>query len=316
VWKWEASGSVYTRDMQADEFNSDEIPSFVSQVFTPRLSTSASYAGTTTLNLTLSQFNAKAGYRYISPGYTSLGLPASTNDEQEFMLGAGLRFDSFNISIEDMRQNDNLMGQKLFTTVRNRLNATVNSRISNQWNLSLFGNLLTMTNNSGNDTTGLNFTTIIFGMNHTFVFDPMSLFPTVNVNYVYQSSGDASELRKNMESETHSFNLSAYMTLTENLNLSPVIGLISSKFGGQDATTMQSYFLTGMYRALENKLSTTLSIGASVVSGTTTLRNALGATYQLTNADMISVMFSNTNYSADTNGYTENMATLNISHRF
>jgi len=316
VWKWEFSGSAFTRDMEADEFKSDKIPSFVTNLFTPRLSTSVSYAGATSLNIELSKFNAKAGFRYISPGYTSLGLASSPADEQEFLLGAGYKLNMFNIYLEDSRQNDNLLAQKLYTTVRNRFSATVNSRVTNQWNMSLMGNYISMSNNSNNDTTGLNFSTLVLSMNHMLVFSPTSFVQSANINYVFQSSGDKSDLRKNMESESHSLNVNAYMNVTDDFSLSPVLGFINSKMGDMDAVLMQNYYLTGIYRLFENKLMSTLSLGASVVSGTTTARVSLSASYQLTSADMVSLMVSNTNFSASTNSYNETMATLNISHRF
>ena len=69
----EASGSAYTRDMNSPELDNDKVPSFVSKLFTPRLSSSADFAYSAGIQLRLARMTLKTGTRYIGPGYTSLG---------------------------------------------------------------------------------------------------------------------------------------------------------------------------------------------------------------------------------------------------
>src|SRR5690606_12852495 len=64
--------------------------------------------------------SATIGYRYVGAGYVSLGLASLPADQRAVNGRVSARFRTWTASLQGMRQNDNLIGQKLSTTTRNR----------------------------------------------------------------------------------------------------------------------------------------------------------------------------------------------------
>jgi hypothetical protein len=313
--KGEVSGSVYTRDMRAADLESIEITSFMKQIYKPRVSTRVDYAYTTEINLNLSHFSAKAGYRYLGPGYTSLGVASLLTDQQEMLLGAGLRFQRWSIALDGGRQNDNLLGQKLYTTTRNRIGGSLNIRPLDEWSATILSNYLTMENDAKSDTMRIAYHNLMVGTNHVIMFGGQALVQTATASYMYQTSADENPLRKNLASTSHTVNLSLVLAIAPNLIVTPTASVVRSQFGGAERTTTQTYTVASQYRAFESKLVTSLSISASIMGNKNSLQSILSSSYQITNADIATVSIRITNYRG-TGKYDEYVANLTVSHRF
>lgn len=84
VWKLEAEvvGSMTTDDRESPQFDSSQVPAFVLETLDPNISTSIDYAlkGGTTFRIASTQTRGRAEFRYIGPGYTTLGAPRLRND--------------------------------------------------------------------------------------------------------------------------------------------------------------------------------------------------------------------------------------------
>ena len=74
VWKTEFSGTAITRDRRSAVLETSDVPDFLTNVFTPRVSSSADYAYTTEAQFNHGALGIQAAYGYIGPGYLSLGL--------------------------------------------------------------------------------------------------------------------------------------------------------------------------------------------------------------------------------------------------
>ncbi len=79
----EVAVSLLTRDTRDADFTSDAIPSFLTSIVSPRLSSSVDfmYAGKLTYSNDESATNISAGVKMIGPGYASLGVPLLRNDQ-------------------------------------------------------------------------------------------------------------------------------------------------------------------------------------------------------------------------------------------
>lgn len=84
AWKIEAelAGSMTTGDRESPNFDSNDVPGVVQQTFEPNISTSIDYAfkGGTSFKIASTQTRGKAEFRYIGPGYATLGAPRLRND--------------------------------------------------------------------------------------------------------------------------------------------------------------------------------------------------------------------------------------------
>jgi hypothetical protein len=315
TFKGEVNGSVYTRDLRAADIESKEIPSFVKQIYKPRVSTRIDYAYTTEINLNLSHFSAKAGYRYLGPGYTSLGVASLLTDLKEMLFGAGLRFQRWSIALDGGRQYDNLLGQKLYTTTRNRIGGSLNINPLNEWRATFLSNYLTMGNDAKSDTMRIAYHNLTVGTNHVIMFGEQALVQTATASYMYQTSADENPLRKNSSFTSHTVNMSLVLAIAPNLIVTPSASIIRSQFGDAEETTTQTYTVASQYRAFESKLVTSLSISASIVGNNYSLQSMLSSSYQITNADIATVSIRATNYRG-TGKFDEYVANLTVSHRF
>lgn len=254
TWNVEANGSAYTRDMRLREDTTDSVPQFVHGIFTPRLSSNADFMAATDMTLNFSPVNLRTGYKYIGPGYTSLGVGWMTNDQQEILIAPMVRIPSGTVMLSWTRQNDNLLGQKLNTTVRHTSTALVNMRPVGEWSASVRMVYLTMDNNAAGDSSRFGFRTIMLGTNQQYAFSRGSFFRSVNFDYSYSGSVYDLPIRPDSRATTHSAGVGAVIPLAENVTLTPAANVNASVDRG---TTNWSTVVTAQHRTLASMLNTT-----------------------------------------------------------
>jgi hypothetical protein len=201
-WRTEADGSLFTRDMGGRPDTTIKLPGFVKGIYKPNLSSSADVAVSSEMNVNLPSVGLRAAYRYIGPGYASLGVGTLPNDVQEFFFSPTVRFAGGSISLDWLHQNDNLAHQKLFTQTRNIYNGNLGFQATRNWYSSFMGNYSATGNNSTNDTTKVDFTNLLLGTSQTVTFEQGSPVQNIMVYFSYQHSGDDSPLRANTRSIT------------------------------------------------------------------------------------------------------------------
>lgn len=318
---FDAAGSVYTRDLRASELNLDssDIPSFISKIYKPRVGTNYDFAFNTALNLRFSSFGTKIGYRRIQPGYNSLGTAYLHNDIQEISITNNFRIAAINLNLSYMRQTDNLLDQKLFTTSRNIINAGINARITANWNASISGNILLMGNDSNNDSTKIDFNNYVVNVNNNFNIDPKGFMRTINVNYSLQNSDNKSYILKNNTTIVHSLNLGFGFGISENLNSNLSAGFINSSLFDTVKSFTHNYGLNFQHKALSNKLNSSLNLSSAFNQGNKSYRASVSSGYNFTNADNVTLSVSFMKFDGKTfrgGSFNELLTSLSYNHRF
>lgn len=317
----EGVGSAYTKDMTADDINIDtaNIPSFLKKFYKPKISTNVDYAVNSFLNFNTNKVNVRVGYKFIGPGFNSLGLTYLINDQQEINSMVSVNLFPVTIFVNYGRVNDNLISQKLFTTVRNQYGFGVTAFASALWSTSALINFMDMGNNASNDTNKTDFTNLLLSLNNNLTFRDNNIFKSLSVNYAFQNAVNNSFLIKNNKSTANSVNITLGFEPLEKLASSFSIGLVNSIIMDSIKTFSQNYTLTAGYPLFEDKLQNSASLTASVQSGNTAFNLLLSSSYALTKADFISLQIGSntfTNKNSVIKNYNEFRTSLNISHRF
>jgi hypothetical protein len=315
----EAIGSIFTRDMRVDQNKQLNIPDWVNDLYHANVTSSAGLAVRTEVGVQSGIVGVRTGYRYVSPGYTSLGVGSMVNDWQEFSLAPSFRFGRWIVSLNAIRQNDNLLGQKLNTLVRYQFGGNLNFQPTDRWSGTILSNYLTMANDAANDTIRVSYSSLTLGTNQFLMFPDGSLVQSVTLSYIFQQSGNDSRLRADTRFSSHSANAGVTIPLSTNFSLIPGAGLVVSMIAQQPAQTTQSYVLSAQHRAFENTLISVLSGMMSVGPSTTSYRSIFNSTYRLSGSASIGLTLSMMNYrSTSTYGgtFNEYSASLNVTQRF
>ncbi len=320
-WHSEVNGSVFTRDMRSTTINLDSvnIPGIITGIYSPNISTNIDYAFQTGLDFRIQSVNTNLSYKYIGPGYTSLGLSYLLNDQQMFSASTSFRISTYGFNVRYSRSNDNLINQKIFTTSRNQLNFNVSGLLTSFWNASIMTGFNEMSNDSKNDTTRINFSSFILSTNHSFMLEKGSILNSIAFNYTYQNSGDDSPIRQSTKSTVNSGNLGLVFNLSKEFNANLSAGIVSSIFADTISNSTQIYSAGIQNMELQNKLTTSLSISTSIGDNNSSINSRLSSSYKITKEDVIAVSISANRFkstSLNNEGFNEYYASLSVSHMF
>ena len=318
TFRAEASGSAFTRDMGSARLREDNVPSAVRALYAPRLSTNVDYTYNFQLLLNLSPASFKAGLRRVGPGYNSLGVASLITDQREILLGTAVHFSRWAGTFTWSRQNDNLIGQKLNTTIRQTFVENLSIRPLDTWSMSFVGNVLSMRNYASNSAALVDFLTLNVGTTQSIMFDRDGLVQNASFSYMFQKSSDRNPSRTGTGTSLHTLTATSPMSVAKNLTLFPSMGLVILRQGAQPSTTIQTYSLTPQYRAMENKLNASLTLTLSRTGSASSLQVNLSASYRLTESNTIALAIRKTDYrgTGPTAGdYNEHIASLTVSQR-
>lgn len=320
-WESEVSGSFHTRDLRSEtiDFGDLSAPGALEGLYTPRFSSSADFVVDSKLNLNLSRFNLTAGYKWIGPGYTSLGTSYLINDQQQFDTRISYRVSQTSFTLNWMRINDNLLDQKQFTSVQYRYGGTVNTRFGDAWNSTLTANYVTRGNDSEGDSTRADFSNLVLSTNQNIAFRESDLLERFSLSYTYQSSRNELGLQPSRETGNHSVNSRLSLSLAETLSGHLNVGLVSSRLSDTVTVATKTLGAGLRHRALENTLNSSLSLTASVRGRAVRLRTRLNSSYRLTDKDRITLSLALIQFNARkvaASDFTEIIGSLRISHRF
>lgn len=116
----EVDASVFTRDVNSPELESDDIPGFVSNFTTTTMSSQLDYSYEifSALDIKDTDTKLKGSYKMVGPGYTSLGAPGIRRDVEGFSVKLNQilfnRIVSFSASLA--REQNNLISQSISTS--------------------------------------------------------------------------------------------------------------------------------------------------------------------------------------------------------
>lgn len=318
-WKTEATVSLFTRDMRVASDTTIKLPGFVKDLYRANITSNVDAAVTSEVQVDLENVSVRGGYKWIGPGYNSLGVASLFNDQQEFLLAPSFRIADWSVSLTYTRQNDNLLDQKTFTIVRNIYGANVTFRPAPVLTSNILANYVVMSNDATNDTMRIAFSNLMLGTNQIFSLPPGSAVQTVTFSYIFQHSGDDVPLRSGSRSTGHSTTLSAAIPMGTTFTLTPSVSVVFYTVGALGSQTTQTYSLAASHRTLENKLTTTLASAASFVRSSTTFRNSLSSVYQIAPMTSIGLSVGMTTFRGGTfpsREFDEFIGTLNVTQRF
>lgn len=320
VFEIDGGGSVYSRDLRASDINLDsvDVPNIITKIYRPKVGTNYDYAYSTSMNLNLSSFSTKIGYKYIGPGYNSLGTAFILTDIREISIFNSIRVSNYGITFGYISQSDNLIDQKLFTTSRNIFTIGLNGMITNFWTAGISSNILTMSNDSKSDSTKTDFGSFALSTTQSFMIDQTGLLRNINLNYSFQNSENNSYLIKNNTTSVHTMNLGFGFGLAENMNAVLSAGFVNSTVFDTLKIFTHNYSLMFQHSSLSNKLINSLNVALAASDNNTSLRSTLISGFRFTDADNISISlsymkFNGTSFSEGS--FSEVLASLSYSHR-
>lgn len=317
---FDAAGSVYTRDLRASDINLDsvDVPDILTKIYRPKVGTNYDYAYSASMNLNLSSFTTKIGYKYIGPGYNSLGTAYIITDIREISIFNSLRISSYGLTFGYIWQSDNLIDQKLFTTSRNIFTIGLNGMITNFWTASISSNILTMKNDSKSDSTKTDFGSLGLSTTQSFIISQSGFLKNINLNYSFQNSDNKPYLLKNNTTSVHTMNLGFGLGIADNVNAMLSGGFVSSVAFDTIKIFTHNYALMFQHMMLSNKIMNALNLSTAVSESNTSFRSTLSSTFRFTDSDNLALSISFMKFNGNSFGggsFSEILASLSYSHR-
>lgn len=122
IFELHLAASAFTEDISGEEISLKEryLPSFLSDIFQPYMSTRINFAGHTNLTYRVQAFSLKAEYMRIDPEYETMGSYYFNNDLERYSLSPSfsIGLGVVNVSGSLGVQRDNLLNNKAATTKR------------------------------------------------------------------------------------------------------------------------------------------------------------------------------------------------------
>jgi hypothetical protein len=332
AWRGELAGAIHTRDVRAPKLANAQadVPGLLRGLITPRIGTHADYALSSTLQLRAVRLpgataraprtlTAGLQFRYVGPGYTSLGVASLPNDVRALDARASLRFPRWTASLQGGRQNDNLIGQKLTTTTRSRLGGTLALRLTRVWNASIRANLVTMGNGSTDTLQWMDYRSWSIGTGHSFALGPGHRVESLTLDVNYSHAGDANPRRSSTDFASLSTNARLAIRLGTAAQVSPALGFTRSRSDTLAPVTRATYGLSAAWRLWSGRVTTTGSISRSRFSRSNTWTGSFSAQVRVTPQDALVLNAQFNRYrdtAAPVNWYNEQILTCRWERRF
>jgi hypothetical protein len=215
------------------------------------------------------------------------------------------------------RLSDNLAEQKRFTTERSTLSINMGVRPVN-WMFAMFAYVANgLSNDASNDTMKIENTMASYMANLSFFIPVGTISNTLTLTGSLSTSDDGNIFRKDYSSKVTTVMVNISSALTENLNVSPFVGLTRSEMMG----TVSDITNVGVgigYRMFDGRLNNSLSVSTSNSAGTNNLSVMLQSGYPLGESDNLDLNLRYTNVSGppESISFKESQAALTYTHRF
>lgn len=290
----ELSGAGYTRDVRASALDNesllDEIPGLMRGLFTPHIGSSFGLAYATSADLRIGTFVGTGSYRQVAPGYVALGVASLLNDQRGWTVGGTNRFGrSTTLRLDAARQHDNLVGQKSFTTNRDRYGAAFTMRPVPRLTSSLRVQYVGMHNDVATDAPQwIDYANWIVASNHTVSLGRSRLFRSFGWSYTYRNSGDENPVRAASNLTAHAATVRVVLAPSAALSITPSVGVNASSSGAaREFHRRQTYGIAAQMRAREGRWTSSLSLGSTDDRGVGAFQMRMSSRYRLTEADIV-----------------------------
>jgi tetratricopeptide (TPR) repeat protein len=324
----EGAASLITRDLLASEVgpgaDGDPTGSVIGrtlgEIHPLRLSSAVDYAWTAEGTLALATGRVRAGYEYVGPGYTSLGLAYLINDRRAYRLdGAFHAMDGrLGLQAQYRSQTHNLADQRLHTVDRHTVGGTATFRATPAVLTSVGGLVTTAANDAPADSARLD--TRAFALTATTAVQGqlMGRASVLSLGYTLQRTTDGNIAAVVPDVSTHNVTTSLQVSVRPHINVAPsVSGVVT---GGTGLDTQRNLLLgfRGTGRFLEGDLRTSASLTHSVSHGRQVSGFQTRASHPLGWGTEVSLQTRHTRYSAfgDRPAFDESFITVSVARSF
>lgn len=320
----ELAGSGYTRDRRSDVIDNpevlDRIPGFAQALFTPRTSSSADYAYTLEGEISpVPALTSTVTFRNLGAGYVSLGTASLLSDRREIRSRTALRLGRVNASLDLGRQNDNLADQKAFTTTRDRIGASLSTRVTRRWSSSLRFQRATLDNEATDQERWIAYGSWLLGTRQSIAFGRRSLARSTSIDYNFRATGDDNPLRVASTSWSHTASWSLVVQPSRVFSITPTAGLVHSKFGQEPWATRTNLGIGGQLAMARGRWVSGLNLSRTHVHRTTRLQASLTSRFKLTESDAFVLgarLSDNDNLADPEMSFRESTVSLRWTRRF
>lgn len=231
--------TAYTRDTNSPAISADDagVPSFFTDIFTPRNSTRLTYAGRAHSELAFDPFQLHLEFERIQPGFESMGLRQIRDDKQTITASPRFQLLDNRISLDATYSisEDNLLGNRLSTQENEDIILNANFQLTDMINLGAGYNRFTSETFSESDdqttTNGHRQLSQVFQLFPGISFIRGSTSHSISLSGVYQlmesefPTSNGSEIQEsNNFSGTANYSIALQTGLTVNTTLNLVEG--------------------------------------------------------------------------------------------
>ncbi len=231
--KGEIAGAILTRDRTSPLLNPDSVPAggLGTDV---RASSAADLAWNAEGQYRGRRFGLRAGYERVGAGYNSLGVAYLVNDRQSWNAGGDIRLlrDRLQLQARVQRQEDNLLGQKRFTTSRDVYQAGLVGRIRRA-TLALTGVRNLAQNDATNDTLLVDNTASVVTGQLSVPWRIGRRDVVLSTGYSWQRNRDANPVRRIPAIEVRTWNVALAVPVGP-VTLAPSVNGVTSEGGGAE----------------------------------------------------------------------------------
>ncbi|NOS85372.1 MAG: hypothetical protein HOP31_09550 [Ignavibacteria bacterium] len=227
----EAVGSMLTRDNRDADLENRSIPSFIKNMFHPKISSQIDYSYSIRSIFDNQKTNTKvtASLRMVGPGFVTLGNPTLRGDKLEIETKISQKFINKQVSVTASFKwfRDNLINSKSYTTNTTIPNLTVNLNFKGYPYVMLAYMPNFMTNNASDPIYKFDYKNhlVLVNTGHNLRFGKMNL--SSNLSYMFNQ---ATSLDTASGYTSNSLTLSEGLSFNIPLSLSASVNLIHSDY--------------------------------------------------------------------------------------
>ncbi len=229
----EVASAVITRDVQSPAANPDSVPAggAVGSVMPLTLSTSGDYAWKLDGSYALGAAALRAGYEYVGPGYTSLGLAYVINDRRSYNLGGSVRLLGSRLALQGQlqHQNDNLLGQKTATTNRDALVGSAAMLFSRRVTATLTAMSTVIANHAAVDTFLVDNRSFALTASAAVQEELFGRPSSVSLAYALQKTTDGNPITRIPDVTVHNASASLQVNVAQGMSVAPSVSLAMTR---------------------------------------------------------------------------------------
>jgi len=245
VVRQEAALGVITRDAESPAATPSGVTggSALGGLIPVTLSTSRDYALKLDGSYMVGPGSVTAGYEYVGPGFTSLGLAYVINDRRAYRLGGTMRLLAGRVNLQGQveHQNDNLAGQKAYTTDRNSLLLSASGMVTPTVTTALTVMGSGIANGATVDTFLVDNRSLAVTANAAAQTTLFGMRSSVSLAYAFQQTSDGNVITRIPQVTVHNVSAAVQLGISRALSLAPSLSVAATRTEG--AASQENVFV-------------------------------------------------------------------------